>query len=131
AELAAAEPVASAASTVAHVSAGRRSAFWERNCVAIGPAAMQIEPLAGADLHAAQIGVSTLIELFPRDARADVERAEYQRLMAEHLDSLRDFTLAHYVAGRSRAGAFWEAVRRAPVPARLAHKLELFRANGR
>ena len=131
AELATAEPLASAPLPVAHFSSGRRSILWDRNCIAMGPAAMQIEPLAGADLHAAQLGVSTLIELFPRDARGDVERIEYHRLMTEHLDSLRDFTLAHYVAGRARPGAFWEAVRAAPVPERLAHKLELFRANGR
>ena len=131
AELAAAEPLASAGLPVAHFSSGRRSILWDRNCVAIGAAAMQIEPLAGADLHTAQLGVSTLIELFPRDARGDVERVEYHRLMAEHLDSLRDFTLAHYIAGPARQGAYWEAVRAAPVPERLGHKLDLFRANGR
>jgi tryptophan 7-halogenase len=131
AELAAAEPQASVTLPAAHFSSGRRSILWDRNCVAVGSAAMQIEPLAGADLHAAQLGVSTLIELFPRDARGDVERIEYQRLMVEHLDSLRDFTLAHYIAGPARPGAFWGAVRAAPVPERLTHKLELFRANGR
>jgi tryptophan halogenase len=131
AELAAAEPLASAPLALAQFSSGRRSNLWDRNCVAIGPAAVQLEPLVGADLHAAQVGVSTLIELFPRDARGDAERIEYHRLMVEHLDSLRDFTLAHYIAGPARPGAFWEAVRAAPVPDRLAHKLDLFRANGR
>ncbi len=131
AELAAAEPLASAPLAPAQFSAGRRSILWDRNCVAIGPAAMRLEPLVGADLHAAQVGVSTLIELFPRDARGAAERIEYHRLMVEHLDSLRDFTMAHYIAGPARPGAFWEAVRAAPVPERLAHKLDLFRANGR
>jgi tryptophan halogenase len=131
AELAAAEPLASTALPVAHFHSGRRSAFWDRNCVAIGPAAMRLEPLVGADLHSAQLGVSTLIELFPLDARSDVERAEYNRLMVEQLDALRDFTLAHYIAGPARPGAFWQATRIAPVPERLARKLELFRANGR
>jgi tryptophan halogenase len=92
---------------------------------------MQLEPLVGADLHAAQLGVSTLIGLFPLDARSDVERVEYNRLMVEQLDALRDFTLAHYIAGPARPGAFWQATRTAPVPERLARKLELFRANGR
>jgi tryptophan halogenase len=107
AELAAAEPLASAPLALAQFSSGRRSNLWDRNCVAIGPAAVQLEPLVGADLHAAQVGVSTLIELFPRDARGDAERIEYHRLMVEHLDSLRDFTLAHYIAGPARPGAFW------------------------
>jgi tryptophan halogenase len=51
--------------------------------------------------------------------------------MAEHADALRDFTLAHYRAGRARPGDFWAATRAAPAPERLTHKLDLFAANAR
>jgi tryptophan halogenase len=116
---------------VTHFKSGRRLSAWTGNCISIGAATVQLEPLIGADLHAAQLGVSTLIELFPRDEGFDVERVEYNRLMAEQLDALRDFTLAHYISGRTRPGAFWDATRAQPPPARLAHKLDLYRANGR
>jgi tryptophan halogenase len=76
-------------------SAGRRRQVWQRNCVALGAAAIELEPLAGADLHLAQIGLATFIEFFPRDAASAIEAAEYNHLMAEHADALRDFTLAH------------------------------------
>ena len=111
--------------------AGRRRQFWERNCVAIGASAVELEPLAGADLHLAQIGIATLVELFPRDASSVIEAAEYNRLMAEYSDALRDFTLAHYHVCAPRAGAFWSDIRTRELPANLAAKLSLYAANGR
>ncbi len=113
------------------ISAGRRLRPWVRNCIALGEAALDIEPLAGAQLHFAQIGVGTLIELFPLDTRSQIESAEYNRIVGEHADALRDFTMAHYRVNTARTGKFWDAARAEPAPARLAHKLDLYRANGR
>ncbi|HEU4591016.1 MAG TPA: tryptophan halogenase family protein [Steroidobacteraceae bacterium] len=112
-------------------SPGRRRSFWARNCLALGAAAVELEPLAGADLHLALIGLGTFIELMPLDVASGIESVEYNRVMAEHADAVRDFTLAHYRAGAARAGAFWEATRSAPLPERLAHRLELYASNGR
>jgi len=112
-------------------AAGRRRRCWVKNCLAIGAAAVELEPLAGADLHLALIGLGTFIELFPRDVASEIEAAEYNRVIAEHADALRDFTLAHYRAGAARAGKFWEATREQPLPGRLAEKLDLYAANGR
>jgi len=112
-------------------AARRRRGFWERNCVALGTSAVEVEPLAGADLHLAQIGLATFIELFPRDRSSAVEAHEYNRLMAEYADSLRDFTLAHYRAGSPRDGNFWRAIREVPLPTRLAERLDLYAASGR
>ncbi len=110
---------------------GRRRRFWEGNVVRLGAAAMQLEPLAGADLHFAQLGIVNLIELFPFDAGSEVEGAEYNRVMTEHADALRDFTIAHYRAGKPRDGEFWKATRGTALPDTLAHKLDLFAASGR
>jgi tryptophan halogenase len=112
-------------------SQGRRREFWTRNCVALGSAAVEIEPLAGADLHLGQLGLANLIELFPLAPDNGVEAAEYNRLMGEHADALRDFTIAHYRAGAARPGEFWAATRANPPPARLADKLDLYAASGR
>lgn len=109
---------------------GKRRQPWVHNCIALGEASAELEPLLGATLHLAQLGIGTLIELFPLDTRSTVESVEYNRIMGEHADALRDFTLAHYLVN-ARTGAFWEATRREPAPARLAEKLDLYRANGR
>lgn len=112
-------------------SAGRRHEFWKHNCVAIGASAVEIEPLAGADLHLAQIGIATLVELFPRRLDSFIEAAEYNRLLADYAERIRDFTLAHYHAATPREGAFWRAVRAAPLPESLAAMLDLYAVGGR
>lgn len=124
-------PGARDARVVARFKSGRRCRFWEHNCVALGQAALELEPLAGADLHFAQLGIASLVELFPLDGQSTVEGVEYNRVMAEHADALRDFTIAHYRAGPPRPGEFWNATRTAPIPMTLAHKLDLYGANGR
>jgi len=124
-------PVADADMRLARFPAGRRRQVWARNCVAIGASAAALEPLAGADLHFAQIGIATLVELFPRTRDGRIEAAEYNRLLADYAERIRDFTLAHYHAGRTRAGALWDAIRAAPLPDSVAAKLELFSAGGR
>jgi tryptophan halogenase len=112
-------------------SPGRRREFWVKNCIALGAAGLQLEPLAGAGLHFAQLGLATLVELFPRHRASAVEAVEYNRHMGEHGDALRDFTIAHYRGGRARQGGLWAAARAAAPPTRLAHKLDLYAANGR
>jgi tryptophan halogenase len=112
-------------------AAGKRREFWRKNCVALGDAAIELEPLAGADLHLAQLGLGTLIELFPLTRGSNVEAVEYNRVMGEHADAVRDFTVAHYRSGRMPAGDFWAATRATAAPARLAHKLDLYAASGR
>jgi tryptophan halogenase len=125
------EPALRDAPVLTRFSPGRRREFWARNCVALGAAAMELEPLAGAGLHFAQLGLATLVELFPRTRASVVEGAEYNRLLGEHADALRDFTIAHYRAGRARNGNLWAAATAAALPPRLAHKLELYAASGR
>jgi tryptophan halogenase len=131
AALKAAAPTLASEPVLTSFSSGRRQEFWVRNCVALGAAAVEIEPLAGAELHIGQLGLANLIELFPLTLDNGIEAAEYNRLMAEHADALRDFTSAHYRAGPARPGEFWAATRAAPAPARLVDKLDLYAASGR
>ena len=63
---------------------------------------------------------------------AQVEAVEYNRIMAEHADALRDFT--HGALPRrhvARPDAFWEATRSDPTLPRLAAQARSVRANGR
>lgn len=112
-------------------ASGRRHRFWVGNCLGLGAAAMELEPLVGAGLHFSQLGLATLVELFPRGRESSVESVEFNRVMGEQADSLRDFTLAHYLAGRARPGEPWASIRAKEPPARLAHKLSLYASAGR
>jgi tryptophan halogenase len=106
------------------LASGRRRRFWEKNCVALGASAMQLEPLAGADLHFAQLGLGTLIELFPLDESGAIEGAEYNRVMTDHADALRDHVAGVFQHGRARR----QGERRdSSPPQRLADRLDLSR----
>ena len=116
---------------VQRFSQGRRQEFWTRNCLAIGETAVQLEPLLGANLHLAQIGIGMFIELFPVTSSCRLEAIEYNRFMCEQADSLRDFTIAHYRVGTTITGDYWQAIQAAPLPARLQQKLDLYLATSR
>ncbi len=115
----------------ASIAQGRRRNFWERNCLALGDAAVQLEPLVGANLHLTQLGIAIFIEMFPLGPTSRLEAIEYNHIIGEHADALRDFTIAHYRAGRTRAGEYWAATQAAPLPERLAARLDLYRAAAR
>jgi tryptophan halogenase len=117
--------------TLCNLRQGRRTQPWTRNCIAIGASAVELEPLIGADLHLTQLGIATFIELFPLDPQGTTEAFEYNRIIGEHADALRDFTIAHYRVGVGRSAAHWGAMRAEPLPQCLAEKLDLYCANGR
>jgi tryptophan halogenase len=109
---------------------GRREQVWRGNCVAIGPAAGQLEPLNGADAHLVQSGVSRLIGLLPGRDAAPLAAAEYNRLMGEDMDRARDLAVLRYAVSR-RDEPLWALARRVAPPAPLAYKLAQFASRGR
>src|SRR5206468_8892050 len=44
---------------------GRRSQFWWKNCIALGPAAVALEPLEATDTFLVQKALELLIACFP------------------------------------------------------------------
>ena len=109
---------------------GRREQVWRGNCVAIGPAAGQLEPLNGADAHLVQSGVSRLIGLLPGRDGDPVAAAEYNRLMGEEMDRARDMAVLRYAVSR-RGEPLWTLARQAAPPEPLAYKLAQFESRGR
>ena len=97
-----------------------RDQAWSGNCVAIGASACAFDPLFDLDLHGIQLGIVHLLALFPTTARADTERAEYNRITRSSFERLRDFQSALYLLSGASAAA----------PDSLLHKIETFRARG-
>jgi tryptophan halogenase len=114
---------------------GRRLRAWEKNCVALGEAACEFDPLHSLDLHAVQVGLAHLLHLFPVSAEFSVERDEYNQNLRSAFERMRDFQGAHYRLNRYGQGQgsvspFWSCARAAPLSAELAHKIDVFRARG-
>lgn len=112
------------------ISSGRWTQPWLRNCVAIGDAAVAVEPLESTNLHLAHSQIDRLISMMPDRDCAPVELAEYNRQCGDEADRVRDFICVHYVTAR-RDGGFWKDAASIDPPDSLAHTLALFAERGR
>lgn len=110
---------------------GSRAQAWIGNCVAVGDAAVSLEPLDAIPLHVVQTGLSLLVAMFPVDADAMLEAGPYNESMARHAENVRDFQIAHYKLNQRRDDAFWNRARAVEAPETLAYKLKVFSARGR
>jgi tryptophan halogenase len=100
--------------------------------VAIGAAAVTIEPSAATGLHLVCRHIERLIAYWPgRDCTATpVEVAVFNRRMALEAGRIRDFTQLPYLLTQ-RPEAFWRNAASGPVSQELARDLALFRERGR
>lgn len=108
---------------------GRRRRLWNRNVVAIGLSGGFLEPLESTSIYLIQLGITTLVELFPDRAHMAADAAEYNRIMALEFERVRDFLVLHYVANQ-RDGDFWRQMRHMPWPDSLTEKVAAFVARG-
>lgn len=113
-----------------HLDQGRRARAWIGNCVAIGDAAVEVEPLRAAPsllLHAA---CERIVALLPDTGFATVEIDHYNREWAAEADRLRDFLILHYVVA-GRREPFWRQAGGVSPPVELDEALALFGERGR
>jgi tryptophan halogenase len=102
-----------------------------RNVLALGDAAVAVDPLQATNLHLAHNAILRALELLPGHDCHPLELAEYNRRTAQETVRVRDFLSLHYLrSGRTR-GEFWEKMRGRALPESLAHTLEQFERRGR
>jgi tryptophan halogenase len=99
---------------------GRRAQFWVSNVVAAGHAAGVLQPFMGHELQLLHTGFTRLIGLFPDDGMSPVLAREYNRLMTQTFDRVRDFVLLPQVLRGQAEG-----------PPELARKISQFKSRGR
>jgi tryptophan halogenase len=100
---------------------GRRRTPWVRNMLALGDAAVALDPLHWPNLHLAHSSIARAIELLPGRDCHPVETAEYNRRARIEAEQMRDFQALHYL----RAGVALE------TPDSLARVLDQFERRGR
>lgn len=109
---------------------GRRLQPWRRNVLAIGDAAMAVDPLHGANLHLAHGAIHRALELLPGRDFSQVEIAEYNRRTAQEATLMRDFLALHYLL-HPHATSLWGEAERPVPPDSLSHLLDQFGRRGR
>jgi tryptophan halogenase len=125
------EGPALASPRVLRFKAGRRRRSWVHNCVAVGLSSGFLEPLESTSIYLIQAAITTLIELLPQKAISGVDRDEFNDVIADEYDRVRDFLILHYHATRRRDTPFWKYVGTMPIPDSLAERISLFEARGR
>ncbi len=108
---------------------GCRAAPWRGNVVALGDAALVLEPLEGTALHIAHAQIDRIVDTLPGTNFAQVETADYNRQTLEEATRLRDFLILHYVTA-DRPEPLWRDLAATEPPAALADDLRRFRARG-
>ncbi len=111
--------------------AGRRARSWVKNCIGVGLAGGFLEPLESTSIYLIQVAIMQLVELFPENPIADIDRDEFNRVVDLEYDRIRDFLILHYHATTRDDTPFWNYVRTMAIPDTLAEKIELFRTSGR
>lgn len=110
---------------------GHRRSFWENNCIAIGLAGGFIEPMESTSIHLAQVGIQRLINLWPGRGCNRAEIEQYNRMMTEDYENIRDFIVLHYKATEREDTEFWRHVKNMAIPESLESRIEIFQSSGR
>lgn len=110
--------------------AGRYQNTWKKNCVAIGLSSGFLEPLESTSIYLIQIAIHNLLKLFPTKIPNEKAIKEYNRLIDNEYERIRDFLILHYKLNDGSKGAFWEYCKNMEVPDSLKEKMQLFKQRG-
>ena len=116
--------------TIRYVTGIRKKA-WNKNVVAIGLACGFVEPLESTAIHLVQMSIAHLLTMFPTAGFEDADRDQYNRMMRQEYEWVRDFIILHYKATERNDSPFWNHCREMEVPQSLTDRMELFKTHGR
>ena len=106
---------------------GHAARAWEANCLALGPAGGDVEPLQSTGLYQVEWMLQLFADHVAPAGNSDACRARVNRLFSDFHEEMRDFIVAHYALSRRRDTPFWRAcTEEAALPPRLTELLALW-----
>ena len=113
---------------VSELRLGMQRTPWIGNCVAVGEAAVAVDPIDGVELQVVHGCISHLMTLFPATAGEFPEADAYNRAVHAFGSNLRDFQAAHYLLNRRFDEPMWDRARGASPTPSLKRKVDMFSA---
>lgn len=86
---------------------GRVERCWVGNCLAVGLSQGFIEPLEATALHIVQATVEGFIEAFERGGFTKAFADEVNNNLAERIEGIRDYIVAHYRMNQRQDTQYW------------------------
>lgn len=104
---------------------GRREHPWIGNCLALGDAAVELEPLGAPNLTLLVNQLEWMLRLLPDSDFLTVETGEYNRRTSLETDFIRDFVILRYALA-ARNEPFWRAASSVEPPQPLKDTIKIF-----
>lgn len=89
------------------MNVGRLERCWVGNCLAVGLSQGFIEPLEATALHIVQATVEGFIETFEKGDSTSQYADELNYSLAERIEGIRDYIVAHYRMNQRQDSAYW------------------------
>ncbi len=112
--------------------AGRYKKSWQKNCVAIGLSSGFLEPLESTSIYLIHIAIICLLRVFSFQSNKNLSilSDEYNRLIDNEYERIRDFLILHYRLNDRTDSELWRHCRSMKVPDSLMQKMDLFKRRG-
>ncbi|VUD40268.1 Flavin-dependent tryptophan halogenase RebH [Thalassocella blandensis] len=110
---------------------GIRKKVWHKNCISIGLSSGFLEPLESTSIHLIQTALAKLLAFFPTQSFDEELIDQYNALMREEFENVRDFVILHYKLTEREDSDFWRYCKNMDIPVKLQHKMAMFKSTGR
>lgn len=90
---------------------GQLERHWDHNCLALGLSQGFIEPLEATALLLVQVAIEIFIAKFEEGDFGAVHRDDYNRLINDRFERVRDYIVAHYKLNTRDDSEYWRANR--------------------
>lgn len=90
---------------------GQVEQHWANNCLALGLSQGFIEPLEATAIHLVQTGVEIFMDCYEQGQFTAQHRDEFNHLIAERFERVRDYIVAHYKLNTRDDSEYWRANR--------------------
>lgn len=107
---------------------GRNRRSWVGNCIAVGLSGGFIEPLESTGILSIEMAARWLLQFFPTTDFEPALQRQYNRMMQEFYEEVRDFLGLHFTLGNREDTPYWRAAHsELKISDRLEANLELWR----